>query len=113
MRNRLVRNLTVLSIVILCVISARHPLINAVSAMFVGAWAMAKLFMYLFGPEQEFEDLTWDRFVPFPYVLRTNLIMLLHPTGRKQTLFLLLWWSSGILVTVVTYKLLNALLVSS
>lgn len=112
MHNRTVRNLTILAIVILCVVSARHPLINAVFAMFVGAWSMTKLFNSLFGPQQGFENLTVIDFFPSRELLILTLIDLLCKTTRKRTIFVFVWWSSGIFVAVVIFMTLNALLVS-
>lgn len=107
MHNRTARKLVILFVVALCVISGRHPSINAVFAMFVGAWAMAKLFKYLFGPDQDFEDLAWYNFFPRPLLIK-NLLAL----TTKQGSFVLVWWLLGILVAFVTFKLLNFLLVA-
>lgn len=107
MHNRTTRNLVILFIVSLCVISGRHALINAIFAIFVGAWVMAKLFKYLFGPDQGFEDLEWYNFIPRPQLI-ANLLVL----TTKQGIFVLIWWLLGLLVAFVTYHFLNLLLTS-
>ena len=111
MHNNLVRNAIIFSIVVLYVIAARNGLVNALFSIWVGAWAMGKLFKPFFGPHQGFEDLTVDKFIPhYPYW--TRILGLLFESTRKQTFFVLIWWASGVVVALVTYKLLEVLLIS-
>jgi hypothetical protein len=60
MHNNLVRNAIIFSIVVLYVIAARNGLVSTLFSIWVGAWAMGKLFKPFFGPHQGFEDLTVD-----------------------------------------------------
>jgi hypothetical protein len=69
---------------------------------------MAKSFKYLFGLAQSFDNFAWTEFVP-----KVPLINELFKLTTKQGPFILIWWSAWILVTTVTYKILNALLISS
>ena len=108
MHNKYVRNSLILLIVLLYVITAKHRLINALFSIWVGAWAMSKLFKPLFGPHQGFENLTANDFIPY----RARLVDLLFESKRKQTFFMLIWWTSGIVVALATYKLLEAWLIS-
>lgn len=113
MHNKLVRNEVIFFIVVLYVISAKDGLVNALFAIWAGTWAMSKLFKFLFGPHQGFENLTVDKFILTEYVSLIISAIGLMLENRKLAFFVLLWWSSGILAAFVTYKLLNALLVSS
>jgi hypothetical protein len=108
MHNRLLRNSVILLIVCLYVITARHRLINGLFSVWVGVWAMSKLFHPLFGPHQGFEELTIYDFIPRP----GRIVNLFFESTRRRTLFILLWWAAGVVVGLATYKVLNVLLVS-
>jgi hypothetical protein len=69
---------------------------------------MSKLFKPLFGPHQGFENLTVYDFVPY----RGKIFDIFFESTRKQTFFMLIWWTSGIVVGLATYKLLEVLLIS-
>ena len=105
MHNRLVRNWVIFFIVMAYVISAKHGLVNAVFAIWMGAWSMSKLFNPLFGRHQGFENLTaYDFLPPYRHIFIRD---------RKLSLFLLLWWSGGVLAAFLTYQLLKILLIPS
>ena len=108
MHNKHVRNSSLLLIVSLYVITARHRLVNSLFSIWVGAWAMSKLFEPLFGPHQGFENLSAHDFIPS----RDMIIGLFFEFTRKQTFFMLLWWIFGVGVGFATYKLLEILLLS-
>ncbi len=109
MHNRLVRNSLILLIVLLFVVSMKGKLINGLFAIWVGAWVMSKLFNPFFGPHQGFENLTISDFIPHVPIIIGTIEMIFG--NRKLTFFVLLWYSSGILVAFLTYRLLNLLLI--
>lgn len=103
MHNKHVRNWVIFSIVFLYVIVAKDELINAVFSMWVGAWAMARIFKYLFNSA----NLTLDKFIPRD--LRWT--DLLFESTRKPAALVLVWWAAGILAALSVYKLLNIILI--
>jgi len=111
MHNKLVRNSLILLIVLLFVVSTEGKLVNALLAIWVGAWVMSKLFDPMFGPHQGFENLTVEDFVPRVPLINTAIALVL--TDRKLAFFLLLWWFSGISTAFLIYQLLKVLLLSS
>ncbi|MGB8982503.1 MAG: hypothetical protein WCC12_11550 [Anaerolineales bacterium] len=110
MHNKLVRNSLILLIVLLFVVSTKGKLVNALLAIWVGAWVMSKSFNPMFGPHQGFENLTVNEFIPEP---RSRIIDLFFGSTRKQGFFVLLWWFSGISTAFLIYQLLKVLLISS
>jgi hypothetical protein len=108
MHNKHVRNSVIFLIVFLYVITARDKLVNALFSIWVGAWAMSKLFKPLLGPHQGFENLTVNDFIPNG----AKILGLLFEPTRKRTFFMMIWWTSGVVVGLATYKLLEVLLIS-
>jgi hypothetical protein len=108
MHNKYVRNSIIFLIVFLYVITARDELVNGLFSIWVGIWTMGKLFNTLFGPHQDFENLTVNDFIPNG----AKILGLLFKPIRKQTFFMMIWWTSGVVVGLATYKLLEALLIS-
>ncbi len=106
MHNPHVRNWVIFSIVFLYVIVARDGLINALFSMWIGAWTMAKIFKYLFNAANDSENLTLDKFIPYPW-------MWFDLFSNKQTSLVIVWWSAGIMAALLTYYLLKMLLISS
>lgn len=109
MNKRLVRELLVLLLILLFVMVARMWLYNLLFSIGMGVWAMIKLFPLIFRFAQNPENLTVDKFIPEP---RRQMFDLLFASTRKDTFLVLIWWSSGILIAVLIYKLLTLILIS-
>jgi hypothetical protein len=109
MNARTVRALLIFLLIVLFIFFAKMEVFNAVFSLGVGVWVMMKSFNLLFGPAQEFGKLPLDIFIPDKWMI----LDLLDPPTRKPTFFVLIWWTAGILATIVTYKLLTALLIKT
>lgn len=101
----------IFSIILLYVVSAKDGLVNAVFSIWVGAWVMTKIFKYLFNFKNDAANLPWYRFSPRRFMWID--LMIADGITRKQTLFVLLWWTSGVLATFLTFQFLELVLISS
>jgi hypothetical protein len=109
MNKNLVRDLAILGFLLAVAFLAKMELINAIIAVWIGIWVMVKLFKPFFRSEQNAENLSEVDFIPNP---RHIIFNLLFTNKRKSTLFVMIWWISGIGIMVVTYQIITALFIS-
>jgi len=109
MHNPYFRNWVFFLLGVIFVVSAKEEVVNALFSLWAGGWVMAKLFKYLFNVANDSASLTFDKFILRPHTIMFDL---LAEPDRKQRSLVVVWWSAGILTVIITYKLLNALLIS-
>src|SRR5262245_18512727 len=106
---KLVRNLIILMVIVLFVLSARDALISILFSIVVGALAMATTFKLIFKSVRDSEHFTWDKYMNPRY----NWLDLFSATTRKQAILIEIWWLLGILVAIFMCKLLEVLIISN
>jgi len=108
---QLVRNLILITLILLTVVSAKDALVNALFSVSVGVWVMVKLFKHIYNIVQNSSDITEQEFLSYSFRKYIGL-GLLFPGIRKQAFGALVWWGAGILTGIATYYILKVLLLS-
>ena len=107
MKKNLLRDLLILTALVVVAYLARMEAINGIIALGVGIWAMIKLFNPFFKSGEETEQLeVWDFIRPIQYQLG-------HLFGykRRPIALVILWWIFGIGITIGTYELFTVLFI--
>lgn len=108
-KKNIARDLAVFAGLFVVAFLAKMEAINAIIAIWIGIWAMVKLFKPFFEAGEDSRNLSAGDFIPNFWNITSNL---LYSDKRKSTFLILMWWVLGIGIMAATYKVLTALFIS-